>query len=106
MKITQLIGLGAIAALTACAQPAPPPAIQGEVIMNKYGEPTGCVDGYYIPGAPYQEQCFPPPEDCDPQLTATAAIDDCLPWDDPNRGDRPGNNGRTPTGQTNLTTGP
>jgi len=102
MKITHIIGLGAIAALTACAQPAPPPAIQGEVIMNKYGEPTGCVDGYYIPGAPYQEQCFPPPEDCDPQYSTTAQLDDCYPWRDREGDDQP-DDGR---GQTNLTTRP
>lgn len=100
MKITQFVGFGAILALTACAPPPPPPVIQGEVIMNKYGQPTGCVEGQYIPGAPYEQQCLPP-QDCDPTFTAAANYNDCYPYREP-EGQDPG---RDPTGgQTNVTT--
>ena len=82
MKITQFVGLGAILAMTACAAPPPPPAIQGEVILNKYGQPTGCVGGEYIPGAPYEEQCLPPQEqeECDPNDPVNYEI--CYPFRD------------------------
>jgi hypothetical protein len=102
MKITQFVGLGAILALTACAPPPPPPAIQGEVIMNKYGQPTGCVDGMYIPGAPYEQQCLPPPDDCDPSYTAGSNYNDCYPYREPEGG----NGDRDPNGNTiSVTTG-
>lgn len=79
MKIAQFIGTGAIIALSACAAPPPPPAIQGELILNKYGQPTDCVDGQFIPGAAYEEQCLPP-EQCDPNLAAASNFDDCRPY--------------------------
>lgn len=104
MKITQLIGLGAIAALTACAQPAPPPAIQGEVIMDKYGEPSDCVEGEYIPGAPYEQQCYPPQDDCPEGYYDTP--NGCYPYREPEGGDDTPNdytpNDRSSTPGTSL----
>ncbi len=81
------------AVLAACAQQEEPRAIQGQILLNKMGEPVGCTSGIYIPGAPFEDQCRPPDGECDPQF---ANFDpDCPP---PGRRDMPsGDNGPTPT---------
>ena len=84
MKLSHLFGAGAILALTACSGTVAPP-LQGEVIMDKYGEPSGCVEGYYIPGASYELQCYDDDPACPPELI-NPETGECYPYipdDDP-----------------------
>ena len=100
MKLTYLIGLGAFAVSACTSPPAPPPPLQGELIFNKFGEPEDCTQGVYIPGAQEERQCLPPPpEECEPNdVAATAAINPCYPYRNPN--DDGGRDDYVP-GQTN-----
>ncbi|WP_370254183.1 hypothetical protein [Nioella sp.] len=84
MKLSHLFGAGAILALTACSGTVAPP-LQGEVIMDKYGEPSDCVEGEYIPGAPYEQQCYPPQDDCPEGYYDTP--NGCYPYREPEGGD-------------------
>ena len=95
MRISHLIATGAIGALSACSAPPPPPPLQGELILNKYGNPVGCVEGVYIPNANYQDQCLPPADDeCDPgQALPGTNVDYC---DRPPVVDQDGGGGATP----------
>lgn len=64
------------AVLAACSQPEPAPIMMSsEPVYNKMGDVVGCTDGRtYVPGtAPTIDPCAPPSEECDPNLTGTAA---------------------------------
>lgn len=76
----KIFAISAAFALAACAQQTPV-AIQGEVILNKYGQPSGCVDGQYIPGASYDQQCYPPQDYSQDGCEETA--NGCIPFRDP-----------------------
>ncbi len=91
--------------LVACAQQEEPRPIQGQILLDKMGNPAGCTSGVYIPGAQFEEQCLPPDEQCDPQLTT--ADPNCpppgrqpndTPDDDPSRNPNPNQPG-TPNRQ-------
>lgn len=70
MKLSRVLRVVALpAVIAACVPPAPPPAIQGELMFNKYGGAVGCTEGQYIPGAPPEFQCRPPDDQCDPQYS-------------------------------------
>ena len=71
----------AVAALVvSCTQPEPePPRISGQPIFDKFGGVIGCEGGVYIPGAPIDQQCEPPLDECEEQIPGTAAVIPCPP---------------------------
>ena len=78
MKFSRILcSLALPVVVAACTQPETVPAIQGDLLFDKYGGESGCTQGRFIPGAPPELQCLPPDDQCDPQ---NAAFDpDCPP---------------------------
>ncbi len=105
MRPSRILGVLAVPALlAACAQQEEPRGIQGQILLDKMGNPAGCTSGIYIPGAPFEDQCQPRDGECDPQ--AATFDPDCPP---PRRtpNDMPsGDNGPTPNNTPGTTPNP
>ncbi len=100
MKLSRVFSIFALpAVVSACAPQAPQPAIQGELMFDKFGGEVGCTQGEYIPGAPPEFQCRPPDDRCDPQFSTFDP--DCPPPGRPNGNDN--DNGRVPGTPNNPT---
>ena len=102
--VTRFGCLAVVAVVGACSQPEPTrTVIRGEPMFDKYGDVSGCDGGVYVPGAALEDQCLPPPDQCDDPATASAAGIPCPPSrqeredrDDPGRSQTGTATGRNP----------
>lgn len=94
LRLSFIAPFALLALLAACAQPEPP-VIRGELLYDKLGNPEGCVEGVFIPGAPPELQCRPPDDVCEGNPFLSTNDPQCPPrrprqpegegGDDPNR---------------------